>query len=109
MKSSANKLPNKNAKVAAASVTNHAERSRAATAKTPDEATKQEGNLTKPLQKDAVRKAAAAEQTKLQNDPDSLPTAGFPNKRDPVSATKNREDPVLPKTVIPKAPHGKRG
>jgi hypothetical protein len=61
-----------------------------------NDAVKQGGNHSEPLQKDAVRKAAAAEQTKLQRDPDALPTPGFPTKRDPLSAAKNSEDPVLP-------------
>lgn len=61
-----------------------------------DATVKQDGNHSEPLQKDAVRKAAAAEQTKLQRDPDALPVAGFPTNREPSSAAKNSEDPVLP-------------
>jgi hypothetical protein len=61
-----------------------------------EDAVKQNGNHSQPLQKDAVRIAAAAEQTKLQRDPDALPATGFPTKRDPASAAKNNEDPVLP-------------
>ena len=56
----------------------------------------QDGKPSQPLQKDAIREAAAAEQTKLQRDPDALPASGFPSKRDPASAAKNNEDPVLP-------------
>ena len=55
-----------------------------------------DGKPSQPLQKDAIREAAAAEQTKLQRDPDALPASGFPSKRDPSSAAKNNEDPVLP-------------
>ena len=61
-----------------------------------EDAVEQAGNHSQPLQKDAIRKAAAAEQTKLQRDPDALPAPGFPSNRDPSSAAKNNEDPVLP-------------
>jgi hypothetical protein len=93
MKTPTEKLPGKNDK----NVAQTSELKQATTPPTASEdGAKQDGNHSQPLQKDAIRKAATAEQTKLQRDPDSLPAPGFPNKRDPSSAAKNNEDPVLP-------------
>jgi hypothetical protein len=61
---------------------------------------KPDGNRTEPLKTKAVRNAAAEEQAKLQQNPDALPSASYPNQRSVSSATKNAEDPVLP-TVTP--------
>jgi hypothetical protein len=93
MKMPTEKLPGKNDKNVAQTSKS---RQLAAPPAAPDDGVKQDGNHSQPLQKDAIRKAATAEQTKLQRDPDSLPAPGFPNKRDPSSAAKNNEDPVLP-------------
>lgn len=97
MKKSIRKMPGKNAEQPATTNMDGRGKSAPAASKIVDNDAKQDGNSTQPLEKDAVRKAAAAEQTKLQHDPDSLPSVGFPTKRDPVAATKNGEDPVLPK------------
>ena len=70
----------------------------------PDQAqdnmpTKPAGNPTEALKTKEVRNAAAEEQAKLQQNPDALPTSGYPSKRNVSSATKNIEDPVLPPTM----------
>jgi hypothetical protein len=70
---------------------------------------KPSGNRTEPLKTEAVRNAAAKEQAKLQQNPDALPTSGYPSKRSVSSATKNREDPMLqPVTPAPEKSRRKR-
>jgi hypothetical protein len=67
------------------------------------------GNHTEPLKTEAVRNAAADEQAKLQQNPDALPAASYPNQRSVSSATKNAEDPVLlPVMPVPKKSRRKR-
>jgi hypothetical protein len=70
---------------------------------------KPSGNHTEPLKTEAVRNAAADEQAKLQQNPDALPAASYPNQRSVSSATKNAEDPVLPPvTPVPEKSRRKR-
>lgn len=61
------------------------------------------GNHSEPLKDEVMRIAALAEQTKLQNNPDSLPVAGYPTKRHAESAASNPVDAELKSAV---KPHG---
>ena len=61
------------------------------------------GNHSEPLKDEVMRIAALAEQTKLQNNPDSLPVAGYPTNRHAESAASNPVDAELKSAV---KPHG---
>lgn len=53
------------------------------------------GNHSQPLQMKISRTKALAEQSKLQQDPDALPVAGYPVNRPAASPTANTEDAKL--------------
>ena len=59
------------------------------------------GNHSEPLKEEVMRIAALAEQTKLQNNPDSLPVASYPTKRHAESAASNPVDVDLKLVVKP--------
>lgn len=61
------------------------------------------GSHSELLKDEVMRIAALAEQTKLQNNPDSLPVVGYPTKRHAESAASNPVDAELKPAV---KPHG---
>lgn len=61
------------------------------------------GSHSELLKDEVMRIAALAEQTKLQNNPDSLPVVGYPTKRHAESAASNPVDAELKSAV---KPHG---
>jgi hypothetical protein len=59
------------------------------------------GNHSEPLKDEVMRIVALAEQTKLQDNPDSLPVASYPTKRHAESAASNPVDVDLKLVVKP--------